>query len=157
MTEYTPTTDVVRDRYGIEAGYARLIHAEDALPEFDRWLAAHDAEVARAARVLPSVEAAAEAACRAAHPTRWEYRATSSPCDGCRHGARAVLTLFADAPSREQVEREAAEKALREAADEIDLRTYYPVPGMSELHNAEGAAGSWLHARADRLAEGGEA
>lgn len=34
---------------------------------------------------------AVEAACRAAHPTRWEYRATAHPCEEC---ATAVTAAF---------------------------------------------------------------
>jgi len=47
-SEYTPPTDEVRDAY--------CFYLDGGGAEFDRWLAAHDAEVARAARVLPSVE-----------------------------------------------------------------------------------------------------
>jgi hypothetical protein len=41
---------------------------------------------------LPGVvEQVAEVGCRGTHPTRWEYRATSSPCDGCRTYAEALI------------------------------------------------------------------
>jgi hypothetical protein len=50
--EYTPTTDEVRDRASAQAGYTSgMVEAMTA--EFDRWLAAHDAEVAaKALRAL---------------------------------------------------------------------------------------------------------
>lgn len=110
------------------------------------WLAAHDAEVAR---VLPSVEDVARAidpACddRPVDEANWPdvYR---------------VLALIADAPSREQVEREAAEKALRDAADEwsrLERESYTPGPGGGIQWSAD--TPEWLTDRADRLAAGGE-
>ena len=33
----------------------------------------------------------AAAICRGAHPTRWDYRATSSPCSQCVAGAESVI------------------------------------------------------------------
>lgn len=39
MTDYTPTTEEVRDRYMID------VYTFGRAAEFDRWLAAHDAEV----------------------------------------------------------------------------------------------------------------
>ena len=44
-----------------------------------------------------------------------------------------------------------AAQALRDAADGVDLSPSYPSPGLSELHNAESAAGVYLRARADRI------
>lgn len=51
MSEYTPTTEEVRDKWAScveEFGTSRGMHLDydDALAAFDRWLAAHDAEVA---------------------------------------------------------------------------------------------------------------
>ena len=45
MSDYTPTTATVRERFadGFGLNYAR------ALEDFDRWLAAHDAAIAHAA------------------------------------------------------------------------------------------------------------
>jgi hypothetical protein len=51
MTEekYTPTTEEVRARYAAdEFGYSAA--PDDPCPEFDRWLAEHDAEAAKAER-----------------------------------------------------------------------------------------------------------
>lgn len=42
MADYTPTTRKVRDDYITRWGYAPVARAE-----FDRWLAAHDAQVLR--------------------------------------------------------------------------------------------------------------
>jgi hypothetical protein len=41
---YTPTTDAVREAYAVEAGV--IYEPERREAEFDRWLAAHDREVA---------------------------------------------------------------------------------------------------------------
>lgn len=41
------------------------------------------------------IETAREAACRAAHPTRWQYRALSTPCDVCEVSGPAVLAAVA--------------------------------------------------------------
>ena len=53
MSDYTPTTDEVRDRYAVSLFHTehRLDgHVHDSVsdgdPEFERWLAAHDQEVA---------------------------------------------------------------------------------------------------------------
>lgn len=97
--EYTPTTAEVRARNGLLSD------------PFDRWLAAHDAEVARAARVLPSVEgreALALGLCdEGLVRSEWLARQVDYILDD---------PILADAPSREQVEREAAEKAWDEGA-----------------------------------------
>ena len=45
MTEYTPTTEVVRLQH-TGGWHVESIPGRNALAEFDRWLAAHDAEVA---------------------------------------------------------------------------------------------------------------
>ena len=57
MTDYTPTTDEIRNGW-IETGWApdgTLCDKRDGA-EFDRWLAAHDAEVA--AKALAPIRAA---------------------------------------------------------------------------------------------------
>lgn len=52
MSEFTPTTDQVRNEYTFDASaeYNGTDHAaaciESSEREFDRWLAAHDAEIA---------------------------------------------------------------------------------------------------------------
>ena len=46
MTDYTPTTETVRERFA--DGFPRAGYIQ-ALEDFDRWLAAHDAEVLRKA------------------------------------------------------------------------------------------------------------
>lgn len=52
---YTPTTDEVREAY---AGYAWLGPGRsDVTPEFDRWLAAHDAQVRAEERERVRLEA----------------------------------------------------------------------------------------------------
>jgi hypothetical protein len=124
------------------------------------------AEAARAVRVLPSAEDVARALAEAYDdgsftegvddPERWD--ADAEDRDHWRKGATAVLALFADAPSREQVEREVAEKALREAADDY----YRMEPGTVGASDVEvfvsvAEVKRWLRARADRLAAGGEA
>lgn len=48
MSEYTPNAGQVRNAYGAHMGDCHGI-TKDALNEFDRWLAAHDAEVRKAA------------------------------------------------------------------------------------------------------------
>lgn len=46
MTEYTPTTAEIRRAYALEDDeIGHPVIAEDQLAAFDRWLAAHDAEV----------------------------------------------------------------------------------------------------------------
>ena len=45
MTDYTPTTEEVRDAYATHRFNAYGKYREVGYPEFDRWLAAHDAEV----------------------------------------------------------------------------------------------------------------
>lgn len=47
MTEYTPTTEEVRDRWGRDAISEDL--RPEWLAEFDRWLADHDRQVAERA------------------------------------------------------------------------------------------------------------
>lgn len=61
MTDYTPTTENVRNSY---AGWADVQGREDDLyktraleREFDRWLAAHDREVAAKASAIALYEA----------------------------------------------------------------------------------------------------
>lgn len=49
MREYTPTTDWVRTAWVIAREKVDGIAVDGSAPEFDRWLAAHDAEVAEAA------------------------------------------------------------------------------------------------------------
>ena len=148
--EYTPTTDggrVARYTALYEVFVDRGLFARGLTgADFEAILAAHDAEVAR---VLPSVEDVARAidpACddRPVDEANWPdvYR---------------VLALIADAPSREQVEREAAEKALRDAADEwsrLERESYTPGPGGGIQWSAD--TPEWLTDRADRLAAGGE-
>lgn len=76
------------------------------------------------------------------------------------HAADILATL---APHIAAREAQAAERELREAADQIDLSGYYdpynpsPIgnPG-AEVRNAEGAAEMWLSARADIYALKGE-
>lgn len=64
MTEYTPTTEQVRTAYSIdsEAEWRDPLtnHTRIHEREFDRWLAAHDAEVARNAAANALREAAAD-------------------------------------------------------------------------------------------------
>ncbi|MBE7701235.1 hypothetical protein H9623_13110 [Oerskovia sp. Sa1BUA8] len=46
MTEYTPTTDVVRAEYWEHGAYRYgRARGDEFEAEFDRWLAAHEAEV----------------------------------------------------------------------------------------------------------------
>jgi hypothetical protein len=45
MTDYTPTTDEVRDWYGDDVTDADRAWELAKRAEFDRWLAAHDKEV----------------------------------------------------------------------------------------------------------------
>lgn len=54
MSDYTPTTDRVREAYARGVEFRTL---EQTRAEFDRWLAQHDAEVRTA--VLPLAQAAA--------------------------------------------------------------------------------------------------
>ena len=50
MTEYTPTTAMIEDAYvQVYGNHAPSVH-EMSLAEFDRWLAAHDREVAAKVR-----------------------------------------------------------------------------------------------------------
>lgn len=51
MTDYTPTTDQVKYRYQLDVGNSPISGRsfDEAGLEFDRWLAAHDAEVLREA------------------------------------------------------------------------------------------------------------
>lgn len=51
----------------------------------------------------PTTEAA-EAACRAVHPTRWEYPATAHPCEECTTAVTAAAAI---------IEREVRERAGR--------------------------------------------
>lgn len=53
MTEYTPTTEEVREIYAVIEGedeyghpYQTAAQKDEGVAEFDRWLAARDAEVA---------------------------------------------------------------------------------------------------------------
>lgn len=73
-SDYTPTTDDVREAYSREV--------EGPLPtfsgshEFDRWLAAHDAEIARAAMLMLVAEQANGREVRpglVAEEPEWEY------------------------------------------------------------------------------------
>jgi hypothetical protein len=47
MSEFTPNTDEVRYNYAFCIG----VYSESKAAEFDRWLAEHDAEVAKVERV----------------------------------------------------------------------------------------------------------
>ena len=91
-----------------------------------------------------------EAAARAHHEAApgagagsWD---ASTPRVQQRALIRARAALTATAPL-------IAATALRDAADGVDLSPSYPTPGLSELHNAEGAAEAYLRARADRIEE----
>lgn len=113
-------------------------------------LAAHDAEAARAARVLPSVEDV-KAEARRLYPNDGDPGTEPEEVAADREvfvqGFMHALAQTADAPSREQVEREAAEKAWDEGF----------VSGFEEC-----ASGGQVDAtegnpyRADRLAAGGD-
>jgi len=131
-------------------------------------LAAHDAEAARAARVLPSVEDVAAVLFECLNPgahwatalvgARRPLSVEAQVVDTHRTAAAAVLALFPDAPSREQVERDAAEKALREAAAEIDWtwETFVANDGITSIREHGKTPGELLRERADRLAAGGD-
>lgn len=62
MSDYTPTTEDVKQRYwasryGTDAVIRVMPQAKSMFSsEFDRWLAAHDAEVLAAAGVAPQPE-----------------------------------------------------------------------------------------------------
>ena len=71
---------------------------------------------------------------------------TEAQRDAWREGIEPVL-----AAAIPLVTPAIAAKALRDAADEIDLSPSYPTPGLSELHNAESAAEVFLRARADKM------
>jgi len=58
VTEYTPTTDEVRREYAAGRGRMGLAIDLDTHSDFNRWLAAHDAQVQRAARIAGLREAA---------------------------------------------------------------------------------------------------
>lgn len=45
MSDYIPTTDEIRKEYGTDYKYADEKWEAERIAEFDRWLAAHDAEV----------------------------------------------------------------------------------------------------------------
>lgn len=57
MSDYTPTTEEVRDKYArgtrSDGTHAQFIKWQK---EFDRWIVAHDAEVLAAAGVIPQPE-----------------------------------------------------------------------------------------------------
>lgn len=57
MSDYTPTTDEVRDFYRMLATRINRAHTDPyavAAAEFDRWLAAHDLEVANEVKAYMS-------------------------------------------------------------------------------------------------------
>ena len=79
--DYTPTTEHVRVTFGYH-GYRRTDEAvrptvSGRLAEFDRWLAAHDAETLRAerARIAANIEAA--------RPVREHVGYQPPPPEGC--------------------------------------------------------------------------
>ena len=45
MSDYTPTTDEVRDRYAWGRSDVGYVSYDEAEAEFNQWLAAHDAKV----------------------------------------------------------------------------------------------------------------
>lgn len=79
-------------------------------------------------------------------------------CVGEINGMRRALRLLADAGLILTPERLAQERAaaLEEAADEVDLDPAI-TGGLSEHHNAEAAAETWLRARAEAERTGGGA
>lgn len=56
MSDYTPSTDGVRRSYAYVRSSKPDHKNQSAIAEFDRWLAAHDAEVLAAAGVTPQPE-----------------------------------------------------------------------------------------------------
>ena len=65
-TEYTPTDVDVQVRYALDRGSAIQRPYSTALADFDRWLAAHDAELTERVR-SETLKAAAADFARAAH------------------------------------------------------------------------------------------
>jgi hypothetical protein len=65
---------------------------------------------------------AAEAACRAVHPTRWEHRAIAHPCEECATAATAAGPIIA-AEVRERVAREIEEGMDHDAVRNATLAT----------------------------------
>ena len=65
--EATPTTAEVRDAYSEDHWYGEHEHNPESAKEFDRWLAAHDAEVVAAGQAAQQsiTDAQVEAAARA--------------------------------------------------------------------------------------------
>jgi hypothetical protein len=73
---------------------------------------------------------AVEAACRAVHPTRWEYRTIAHPCEECATAVTAAGPII-------------AAEALREAAETL----------RAEDRTHDGYA-DWLKRRGARLSRG---
>ena len=59
MSDYTPTTDEVRDRYAWGRSDVGYVSYDEAEAEFDQWLAEHDAKV-KADALRDAAEAWAE-------------------------------------------------------------------------------------------------
>ncbi len=152
--------------------------AHDAEAARERWYydtanpdGFHNTPEPQAARVLPSVEDVATVLaehfceysarfveCRCgwvAHPTSIEQVEPAA----LAHQAAAILAVLADSPSREQVEREAAEKALRDTVAELE--SLMTTDGPGNQNTPYGLAGrdiiARIAARAERLAAGGKA
>lgn len=57
MSDFTPTTEVVRDRYAYDAvEHTRYLGFEEAHAQFDRWLTAHDNQIRADDRRVSTVE-----------------------------------------------------------------------------------------------------
>ena len=91
MSDYTPTTDEVRDRYAWGRSDVGYVSYDEAEAEFDLWLVAHDATVrdvhekAVRERIVRAIEA------RANQEERKDYTPHSSGVfDGLVYAARIV-------------------------------------------------------------------
>ncbi|MGN7978222.1 hypothetical protein ACTJJ4_11675 [Microbacterium sp. 22195] len=99
MTDYTPTTEEVREQYWAASGDRR--RGSSAWGEFDRWLAAHDAQK----RAEWEAEQGERRPCRLPH--------TAPPCTTCRCGARVTWDA-----ARERTERLAEQAEVWLPVDE---------------------------------------
>ena len=121
LTEYTPTTDEIRDHIvggGDLGGWGSLTTGQEAAraAAFDRWLAAHDAEI-RAERVAPDREKLIAAIADYQYCGSCAGAPENTPwCKSCQGEADALLAAGVFGVNADTIRAEALETLANEEA-----------------------------------------
>ena len=103
MSDYMPSTGEVRRRYAYARSDKPGHKNQSAIAEFDRWLAAHDAEVLAAAGVAPQPEPEYEYSCvhpvAGVTPVRFINPEEHAKCPGAAE--RRMVSAWEPAPTQE--------------------------------------------------------